>query len=59
MKDPFVPITPGDSPIIELMSKSEDEVWAKILEATKGMLYKNKADLINRGYTVEKWYGEY
>lgn len=59
MKDPHVPITPGDTPMIGLMPRSRNEAWRRLVSATIHIPHENKADLINRGYTVEKWYGEY
>jgi len=54
-KNTFVPVTPGGSLLQHLEGKTEKEAWDKLLKDTSHMHYKTKENLIERGYTVEKF----
>lgn len=61
----FIPVTPAGTPVIWSAgsrgpgklnaAQTEDEAWANLLADAAHMPYRNKADLIERGYTVESW----
>ena len=51
----YIPETPAGTLLFELEAKTEQGAWDKLRNATKHMPYKNKADLIKRGYKVLKF----
>ncbi len=50
----YVPFTPAGSCLAHLAGLSEKYVWDALLDELKS-LYPDKAALVKRGYTVEKW----
>ena len=53
-QDMFIPVTPAGTPCTWLVSSTEDEAWAKLLEDAAHMPYKTKDNFIRRGYTVAR-----
>ena len=51
----FVPVTPGDTVLWDIKSKTEQGAWDKLLLAGSHMPYKTKENFYKRGYRVEKW----
>lgn len=51
----YVPVTPGGTACVWLMSPTEDEAWSRLLKDAAHMPYKGKEGFQRRGYTVERW----
>ena len=53
----YVPFTPAGSQLAHLERDTEEAAWAALLADTQrfGMPYKSKADLVRRGYEVERY----
>jgi hypothetical protein len=56
-KGSYVPITPGDTPLIHLASSTEEQAWTRLLEDARHMPYPDKDAFQKRGYSVEFWPG--
>ena len=52
---PWIPSTPGGTPLVHLASATEDEAWAALMDDAVGMPYDSKEAFETRGYTVDKW----
>ncbi|HET8688931.1 MAG TPA: hypothetical protein VFM18_20165 [Methanosarcina sp.] len=48
----FTPVTPAGTELNWLESKTEEEAWNALLKDASHMPYKNKEELVERGYTV-------
>ncbi len=56
-KGRFVPVTPGDTPLVNLERDTEEKAWAALIKDAAHMPYPDKQAFIQRGYTVEDWTG--
>ena len=51
----YIPEAPGGSVLADLAVPTEEEAWQNLLRATGHMPYRNKQDLISRGYVVRAY----
>ena len=53
-KKRFVPVTPGGTVCLWLMSESKKKAWKALMKDAEHMPYGSKEAFIERGYTVER-----
>lgn len=54
LRTPFIPCTPAGTPLVDLAARSEERAWKNLERHLCPGMYRDRAMLEQRGYTVAR-----